>query len=71
MMEERHYAFFQNTDCEYFPCHKTAHPESFQLPVLLLPAVRPRARVRREFLLHEVGHQKLRELHVSAPEGKL
>ena len=28
-MEERHYAFFQNTDCEYFPCHKTAHPESF------------------------------------------
>ena len=27
-MEERHYAFFQNTDCEYFPCHKTAHPES-------------------------------------------
>ena len=29
MMEERHYAFFQNRDCEYFPCHKTAHPESF------------------------------------------
>lgn len=29
LMEERHYAFFQNTDCEYFPCHKTAHPESF------------------------------------------
>ena len=28
-MEERHYAFFQNTDCEYFPCHKTAHPERF------------------------------------------
>ena len=31
-MEEqnsRHYAFYQNTQCEYFPCHKTAHPEDF------------------------------------------
>ena len=25
----RHYAFFQNTACEFFPCHETAHPESF------------------------------------------
>lgn len=22
-------SFFQNTDCKYFPCHKTAHPEDF------------------------------------------
>lgn len=29
MMEERHYAFFQNRDCEYFPCHATKHPEDF------------------------------------------
>ena len=28
-MEERHYAFFQNRDCEYFPCHETQHPENF------------------------------------------
>ena len=28
-MEDRHYAFFQNTQCEYFPCHKTEHPEDF------------------------------------------
>jgi len=31
-MEEqngRHYAFYQNTQCESFPCHKTAHPEDF------------------------------------------
>ena len=25
----KHYAFFQNWDCEYFPCHKTANPEDF------------------------------------------
>lgn len=22
-------SFFQNQECEYFPCHKTAHPEDF------------------------------------------
>lgn len=25
----KHYAFYQNTQCEFFPCHKTAHPEDF------------------------------------------
>lgn len=28
-MNERHYAFFQHRDCEFFPCHKTQHPEDF------------------------------------------
>lgn len=23
------YDFFQNTACEYFPCHQTSHPEAF------------------------------------------
>lgn len=27
--EECHYSFFQNTQCEYFPCHKTNQPENF------------------------------------------
>lgn len=27
--ETKHYAFFQNRECEYFPCHKTSHPEEF------------------------------------------
>ncbi len=25
----RHYAFFRNRDCEYFPCHEGADPERF------------------------------------------
>ena len=25
----KHYAFFQNRKCEYFPCHKTEAPEEF------------------------------------------
>ena len=24
-----HYKFFQNKECEYFPCHKTDKPEDF------------------------------------------
>lgn len=29
MNKEGHYRFFQNTQCEYFPCHKTNRPEDF------------------------------------------
>ena len=28
-METRHYAFCQNKECEFFPCHPTEHPEDF------------------------------------------
>lgn len=24
-----HYDFFQNTQCEYFPCHEKSNPETF------------------------------------------
>lgn len=27
--EERHYAYFQNRECEYFPCHPDADPDNF------------------------------------------
>ena len=27
--EKRHYAYFSNTKCEYFPCHPGADPENF------------------------------------------
>ena len=27
--EGKHYSFFQNTECEYFPCHKGIKPEDF------------------------------------------
>ena len=29
MPEHGNYAFFQNTKCEYFPCHPTEYPEDF------------------------------------------
>ena len=27
--ENKHYAYFQNRECEYFPCHKHADQENF------------------------------------------
>ncbi len=27
--EGKHYSFFQNRECEYFPCHKTDDTENF------------------------------------------
>ena len=27
--EGKHFSFFQNTQCEFFPCHKTGHPGDF------------------------------------------
>ena len=26
---QAHFTYFQNTECEFFPCHKTEHPEDF------------------------------------------
>ena len=28
-MEEKHYDFFQNKLCEFYPCHPGADPETF------------------------------------------
>jgi len=27
--ENKHFAYFQNRECEYFPCHNGANPENF------------------------------------------
>lgn len=27
--EGKHYSFFQNTQCEFFPCHQIPEPENF------------------------------------------
>ena len=28
-VEQAHFTYFQNTKCEFFPCHETEHPEDF------------------------------------------
>lgn len=27
--ENKHYSFFQNQECEYFPCHEVTDPDGF------------------------------------------
>ena len=27
--ENKHFSYFQNRECEYFPCHQGANPENF------------------------------------------
>ena len=29
MLRESHFSYFQNSQCEFFPCHETEHPENF------------------------------------------
>lgn len=29
MENTKNYSFFRHTKCEFFPCHETKHPESF------------------------------------------
>lgn len=29
MQKMPHFCYFQNSECEYFPCHETEHPENF------------------------------------------
>lgn len=34
---ENSYRFFNNTDCQYFPCHKTSKPEEFNCLMCFCP----------------------------------
>ena len=38
--EECRYSFMQHTACEFFPCHKTEHPEDFNCLFCYCPMYR-------------------------------
>lgn len=69
--QNKHYNFFQNKECEYFPCHKGVKEEDFNCLFLLLPAVHAGQALRRPLHLHGIGHQKLPVLRFPAPEEEL
>ena len=71
MMEERHYAFFQNRDCEYFPCHATKHPEDFNCLFCYCPLYALGRGCGGNFRYTENRDKGLLRLSVPAPEGKL
>ena len=40
-MEEKHYDFFQNKLCEFYPCHPGADPETFSCLFCYCPLYAP------------------------------
>ena len=53
--EGKHYAFFQNTACEFFPCHKTGHPEKFSCLFCYCPLYALGPRCGGNFSYNEKG----------------
>lgn len=53
--EGKHYAFFQNTACEFFPCHKTGHPEKFSCLFCYCPLYALGPRCGGNFTYNEKG----------------
>ena len=60
-----HYKFFQNKECEYFPCHKTEKTEDFNCSFAFI-LICQRCTVRRKFYLYGKRNKKLYKLLVSA-----
>lgn len=54
-MDERHYAFFQNRACEFFPCHPTQHPEDFNCLFCYCPLYALGPRCGGHFCYTEAG----------------
>ena len=52
---DKHYAFFQNTACEYFPCHKIADPSRFNCLFCYCPLYALGARCGGNFSYTEKG----------------
>ena len=63
-MEERHYAFFQNRDCEYFPCHATKHPEDFNCLFCYCPLYALGRGCGGNFRYTEAGIKDLSLIHI-------
>lgn len=66
-----HYKFFQNRECEYFPCHKTNDPEHFNCLFCFCPLYALGERCGGGLQYTESGHQGLLRLPVPPPPGEL
>ena len=69
--EGKHYSFFQNRDCEYFPCHQGADPENFNCLFCYCPLYALGEKCGGNFRYTEPRPQGLYRLPVSPPKGKL
>lgn len=55
--EGKGYSFFQNRNCEYFPCHKTKHPEDFNCLFCYCPLFALGERCGGNFRYNENGNK--------------
>ncbi len=53
--EGKHYSFFQNTECEYFPCHRIADPSRFNCLFCYCPLYMLGPRCGGNFTYNEKG----------------
>ncbi len=54
---DRHYAFFCNRECEYFPCHPTSKPEEFNCLFCYCPLYALGERCGGAFTYNEKGYK--------------
>ena len=55
--EGKHYAFFSNKDCEYFPCHKTGDPDNFNCLFCYCPLYPLGSECGGSFFYNEKGNK--------------
>ena len=53
--EGKHYAFTQNKECEFFPCHKTNKPEDFNCLFCYCPLYALGTKCGGNFVITEKG----------------
>lgn len=68
--ENKHYAYFCNRECEYFPCHKGADPENF-IAYSAIALCMYWEIARRKVCLPSQRIQGLQPLSVSPSAGEL
>lgn len=55
MDQKKHYRFFQNTQCEYFPCHKGMNGEQFNCLFCYCPLYALGRKCGGSFVYNEKG----------------
>jgi len=55
--QTKHYAFFQNRECEYFPCHAVADPDRFNCLFCYCPLYALGKRCGGNFRYTEKGYK--------------
>ena len=55
--QTKHYAFFQNRECEYFPCHRVEDPDRFNCLFCYCPLYALGKRCGGNFRYSEKGYK--------------